>query len=167
MAEQVNKTSILKELAASYAALEAILTPLDKKQYVIEGVIPGWSIKDVLAHMTSWHRRLVKWLDAAVHNAEPSLSGPDNVQEMDALNAQFYLENKSLPLDKVLADFHTSYQLIFDMIQTLPEEDLINPHRFAWSKGQPLWQAVAGDTYEHYHEHTKQIQDWLVNSERD
>jgi len=164
MTEQLNKTSILNEMNASYTTLEKALAPLDKTQYFIEGVIPGWSIKDILAHIASWHHRLLKWLEAAIRNEEPGISGPDNVQEMDALNAQFYQENTSLSLDEVLADFRTSYQHIFDLVQAMPEEDLLNPHRFAWSKGEPLWEAIAGDTYEHYREHVQQIHEWLVKS---
>jgi hypothetical protein len=162
MTEQVNKTSILNKLNTSYAALEEILVYMDKTQYLIEGVIPGWSIKDILAHITSWHYRLIKLLDAAVHNEEPAISGPANIEEMDALNAQFYQENKSLPLDKVLTDFRTSHEHIMDIVQAMPEEDLMSPHRFAWTKGSPLWQAIAGDTYEHYQEHKEQILEWLV-----
>lgn len=161
----MNKASVLKELRASYAALENILASLDEKYYLREGVIPGWSIKDILAHINSWHHRLLKVLEAALHNEEPSISGPANVEEMDKLNAQFYQENKSLPLNEVLANFHTSYQHIFDMVQAIPEEDLLDPHRFAWTQNGPLWQAIAGDTYEHYQEHLIQIQEWLAKSE--
>jgi hypothetical protein len=166
MPDQVDKTGVLKEMSTSYNALEEILASLDKTQYVTEGVIPGWSIKDMLAHIASWHHRLLRWLDAAVRNQEPTISGPDNIEEMDALNAQFYQENKARPLDEVLADFRTSYQRIMEIVQTMPEDDLISPHRFAWSQGQPLWQAIAGDTYEHYQEHIAQIQAWLVKSQQ-
>ena len=83
---------------------------------------------------------------------------------MDALNAQFYQENKSLPLDEVLSDFRTTYQQILNIVQAMPEEDLISPHRFAWSQGEPLWQSIAGDTYEHYQEHIEQIQQWLAST---
>jgi hypothetical protein len=41
------------------------------------------------------------------------------------------------------------------------EEDLIDPQRFTWAKGVPLWRYVAGDTYEHYLEHITLIQEWL------
>ena len=164
MTEQVDKTSILNEMSISYAALEEILTTLDKTQYFTEGVIPGWSIKDILAHIASWHHRLLMWLDAAVRNEEPTISGPDNVEEMDALNAQFYQENKSRPLDEVLADFLITHQQIMDIVQAMPEEDLMSTHRFAWSQGKPLWHLIAGDTYEHYREHIAQIQEWLAST---
>ena len=164
MSEPIDKTSILNEISISYAALEEILTTLDKTQYFTEGVIPGWSIKDILAHIASWHHRLLAWLDAAVRNQEPTLSGLDSVEEMDALNAQFYQENISRPLDEVLTDFRTTRQQIMDIVQAMPEEDLMSPHRFAWTKGEPLWQAIAGDTYEHYREHIAQIQEWLAST---
>src|SRR5205809_4394897 len=164
MPEQVDKTSILNEMSISYAALEEILTTLDKTQYFTEGVIPGWSIKDILAHIASWHHRLLAWLDAAVRNQEPTISGPDNVEEMNALNAQFYQENKSRPLDEVLADFLITHQQIMDIVQAMPEEDLMSTHRFAWSQGKPLWHLIAGDTYEHYREHIAQIQEWLAST---
>ena len=166
MTEQVDKISIIKEMDTSYAAFEEILTSLDKTQYFIEGVIPGWSIKDILAHIASWHHRLLMWLDAAIRNQEPTISGPESVEEMDAINAQFYQENKSRPLDEVLADFRTTHQQIFNIVQAMPENDLISPHRFAWSQGKPLWHLIAGDTFEHYQEHLAQIQEWLFQSEQ-
>jgi hypothetical protein len=164
MAEQIDKARILNEMRINYAALEEILAPLDKTQCTTEGVIPDWSIKDILAHIASWHHRLLTCLDAAIRNEEPTISGPDNVEEMDALNAQFYQENKSRPLDEVLNDFRTTHQQITDRIQAIHEKDLISPYRFPWSDGEPLWQLVAGDTYEHYQEHIAQIQKWLATT---
>src|SRR5690348_2860480 len=139
MSEQIDKASILNEMRTNYAALEEILAPLDKTQMTTKGVIDGWSIKDMLAHIASWHHRLLTWLDAAIQNVEPAISGPDSVEEMDALNAQFYQENKSQPLDEVLNEFRTTHQLIMDIIQAMCEEDLISSQRFAWTQGRPLW----------------------------
>ena len=164
MSEQIDKASILNEMRTNYAALEEILAPLEMTQMTTEGVIDGWSIKDMLAHIASWHHRLLTWLDAAIRNEEPVISGPDSVEEMDALNAQFYQENKSRPLDEMLTEFRTTHQQIMDIIQAMREEDLISPQRFAWTQGSPLWQLVAGDTYEHYQEHRKQIQEWLATT---
>src|SRR6266700_5007098 len=166
MTEQIDKTSILNEMRTNYAALEETLTPLDEAQLTTKGVIPDWSIKDVLAHIASWHHRLLTWLGAAIRNEEPTISGPDNVEDMDALNAQFYQENKSRPLDEVLADFLTTHQQIMDIVQAMPEDDLMSPQRFAWSQGKPLWHLIAGDTFEHYEEHLAQIQEWLVQSQQ-
>lgn len=164
MTEHIDKASVLKEMGTSYATLESLLASLDKTQYFIEGVIPGWSIKDILAHISSWHHRLYQLLDASLYNQEPAISGPDNIEELDALNAQFYIENKTLPLDDVLVDFRNTYQHILSIVQAMPEEDLLNPQRFSWTRGEPLWKSIAGDTYEHYQEHILQIQQWLATT---
>ena len=164
MAEQIDKATILNETHTNYASLEEILTSLDESQLTKKGVIPDWSIKDILAHIAAWHHRLLTWLDAATRNEEPTISGPDSVEEMDALNAQFYQENKSRSLNEVLTDFRTTYLQITHKIQAMHKEDLISPHRFVWSQGRPLWQLVAGDTYEHYQEHMAQIQEWLATT---
>jgi hypothetical protein len=94
MPEQMDKPGVINEMSTSYNVLEEILAPLDKTQFVTEGVIPGWSIKDMLAHIASWHHRLLRWLDAAVHNQEPTISGPDNVEEMDASMHNFIRRTK-------------------------------------------------------------------------
>ncbi len=164
MANQVDKASILDELRTKYVALEAILAPLDETQMTKTGVIGDWSIKDILAHITAWQDRLLAWLHAARHNEEPTISGPDSEEEMDRLNEQFYKENRSRPLADVLGDFRSSYLQIVEAVQAMPEEDLIDPHRFAWLNGDSLRQLVAGDTYDHYEEHRQQIEEWLARS---
>ncbi len=164
MANQVDKASILDELRSKYAALEGILAPLDEAQMTTPGVIGDWSIKDILAHMSAWQHRLLAWLYAARHNEDPTISGPDSVEEMDRLNEQFYKENKSRPLADVLGDFRSSYLQIVEAVQAMREEDLIDPQRFAWLSGDSLRQLVAGDTFEHYQEHQQQIEAWLARS---
>ncbi len=164
MTEQMDKDQILEEMHTNYAALEEILAPLDDTRMTTEGIIANWSIKDILAHIAAWHHRLLTWLHAAIRNEEPTISGPDSVEEMDALNLQFYEENKSRPLDEVLTDFRTTYLQITDIVQAMPEDNLTNPQRFSWAQGRPLLLLVAGDTYEHYQEHIKQIQEWLAQS---
>jgi hypothetical protein len=167
MAEQMDKAKILDEMRTKYAALEGILAPLEETQMTKEGVNGDWSIKDVLAHITAWHLRLLDRLHAATWNEEPTLTGVVTDEEVDRLNEQFYKENKSRPLNDVLKDFRTTYLQIADVVQAMNEEDLIGPQRFAWMKGNPLYYLVAGDTYEHYEEHSKPIREWLVNPKQD
>ncbi len=167
MAEQMDKAKILDGMRTKYAALEDILAPLDEPQMTTEGVNGDWSIKDVLAHISAWHLRLLDRLHAATWNEEPTLSGVVTDEEVARLNEQFYKENKSRPLHDVLTDFRTTYLQIVDVVQAMNEEDLIDPHRFAWMRGNPLWYIIAGDTYEHYQEHTATIQQWLGKTKQD
>ena len=164
MAEQIDKASILDQMRTKYAMLEEILTPLDNVQMTTAGVNGDWSIKDVLAHMTAWHYRLLNILHAAGRNEEPAISGPASDEEVDRLNEHFYQENKLRSLDEVLNDFRSSYLQIVEEVHALNEEDLLDPQRFAWMGGVPLWRVLAGDTYDHYEEHSPSIQAWLAKS---
>jgi hypothetical protein len=64
-------------------------------------------------------------------------------------------------LERVLADFHRSYESALARVEALTEEDLVDPQRFAWRKGDPLWHMVAANMWEHYQEHRESIEKWL------
>jgi len=161
MTEQMNKTKLLDEMHNGYTAFENLLAPLSEAEMTIAGVNGEWSIKDILAHLAAWQKRTLNRLDAAVRNEKPSIPGLTSDEEMHRLNDQFYQENKARPLNDVLTDFRTTYSQILDVVQAAPEEILLDSQRVAWLDGNALWELVAGNTYEHYQEHTESIQQWL------
>lgn len=167
----MDKAQLLAEMNSGYTALETVLAPLDQQQMTTPGVTGDWSIKDILAHLAVWQNYLVIRLQAAARNEVPAIQGilsdEDGGSAIDRLNAGFYEENKSRPLDDVMADFRKTYRQIEDGVQALKGEDLFEPKRFAWLKGNALWELVAGDTYEHYQEHIASIQGWLNKSGQD
>lgn len=162
MSEQMNKAGVLDAMRTAYATLEKTLAPLDEAQMTTPGVNEAWSIKDIIAHITTWQYVLLDRLHAAMQGVTPTSYGSELTDEdIDNLNEQFYQQSKSRPLAAVLADFRTTYTQIEEAVQSMSEEDLTGPRRFAWAKGVPLWRYVAGDTYEHYLEHITSIQQWL------
>ena len=168
MEEHMNKTTLLDNMQRGYAALEAILTPLNEDQVTTAGVNGDWSIKDILAHIATWQRILVERLQAANRGEKPTtlLDPYVNEAEIDRLNAQFYEESKGRPFAQVLADFRTSYRQIVEIVQTISDEELNDPQRFAWMRGEPLWRVIPGDTYAHYSEHIGSIQEWLARTRK-
>ena len=170
MAARMDKSKLLHEMSNGYTALENSLAPLNQAQMTTPGVNGDWSIKDILAHLNAWQDYLVMRLQAAARNEVPAIQGvlsdEDDGNAVDRLNARFYEENKSRSLDEVLAGCRTTYRQIVEAVQGLSEEDLFEPKRFAWMKGNALWELVPGNTYEHYQEHIGSIQEWL-NKSRD
>jgi hypothetical protein len=49
-------------------------------------------------------------------------------------------------------------------VKAMTDEDLTDPHRFAWTDGKPLWQFIASETYEHILEHIGAISRWLAKT---
>ena len=168
LSEQMNKAGVLDAMRTGYAALEKTLVPLDEARMTTPGVNGTWSIKDNIAHIVTWQRVLLDRLHAAARGVTPTSYGSDLTgEDIDKLNEQFYQQSKSRPLADVLADLRTTYAQIEDAVQSMSEEDLTDPQRFAWAKGVPLWRYVAGDTYEHYLEHITSIQQWLSRTGQD
>ena len=62
MDEEITKTEILVLIRSERESLEVMLEPLSDEQMIQPGVENTWSIKDILAHITDWERRMVQWI---------------------------------------------------------------------------------------------------------
>jgi hypothetical protein len=162
MADTMTKIRILELIRSERDALEQILAGLSEEQMTQPEVENDWSVKDILAHITDWEKRMVQWVEQSLRDEVPQRPAPGLTwDDLDGLNEQIYLLNKDRALDQVLTDFHSSYLQSLRTVEALTEEDLIDPQRFAWRAGQPLWIMVAGNTWEHYKEHAEAIKNWL------
>jgi hypothetical protein len=160
----MDKATLLDKIRTRQAEFEALLATLNASQLTTPGVNGDWSIKDILAHLVSWQKRTLAYLDAAARQGKPDIEGISSDAEMDNLNARFYAGNKSRPLADVMTDFKNTYAQVVAAVEALSADDLIEPNRFTWLNGDPLWEQVAGNTYEHIDEHIGSIQAWLAAS---
>jgi hypothetical protein len=160
----MDKATLLDKIRTRQAEFEALLATLNTSQLTTPGVNGDWSIKDILAHLVSWQKRTLAYLDAAARQGKPDIECISSDAEMDNLNARFYAGNKSRPLADVMTDFKNTYAQVVAAVEALSADDLIEPNRFTWLNGDPLWEQVAGNTYEHIDEHIGSIQAWLAAS---
>jgi hypothetical protein len=163
MPDQVNKEQLLNDVRSKQAELEGILAQLSETQMTAPGVNEEWSLKDILAHLNSRQQRTLLNLHAAVHYEQPTVELIESEEAMNALNARFFENGKTLPLATVLADFRSLHRQMLEIVPTLSEEDLSDDQKFSWTGGEPLWYLVAGNTYGHIEEHLGDIQSWLAN----
>ena len=45
-------------------------------------------------------------------------------------------------------------------VEAFNDKDLEDPKRYPWLKERPLWQWIAGDSFEHEAEHAAQVRQW-------
>jgi hypothetical protein len=160
--EQMTKTKILEMIQSEQEALKRTLARLSAEQMTQPGVESNWSVKDILVHITDWERRMVQWIEASVRGEVPERPAPGMTwDDLDRLNEQTYMLNRDKPLGEVQAEFDRSYQRSLRAVEALSEADLIDPYRFEWREGDPLWHMVAANTWWHYKEHRETISDWL------
>ena len=158
----MTKSRLLEEIQIEHQRLEKTLAMVDKEQMLIPGVIDEWTVKDILAHITVWEQRMVRWLGEAM-SGEVAQMLPDGMtwDNLDEWNEQTYQEHRHRPLEQVLADYELSYPQALKAAKEVPEVDLIDPDRFDWREGDPLWVMVAANTFWHYTEHEESVRAWL------
>jgi hypothetical protein len=146
----MNKQQLLKRLEKSWAALEESYNGLSDSQMTESGVLDNWSVKDILAHVTTWEEESLKYLPLIVAGGRP----PRYTQYggIDAFNAQMTEQKRDLALSDVMRQLDEIHHRLIDYIQSVPEEHFTRETRFR--------RRLRLDSYSHYPEHARAIRDW-------
>ena len=155
--EYEGKIKLLINIRAEHDLLEESLACLTPEQMLLPGVDGEWSVKDVLAHISAWERRMLSWIDSHLRGESPDVPLPWDVERM---NAEAYAQVKDKPLAEVLEEFHQSYRDALALAKSLSEEQLKTIYTNTWPMA-PLWLGVAANTNWHYKEHRESIEAWL------
>lgn len=166
MEERMDKAKLMTLILATREKLETTLSRVHKDQLIIPGAVWEWSVKDLLVHISVWERRMTHWLEVTLRDEVPEMLPPGlRWDDLDQWNEQTYLEHRDTALENVLLEFKASFDEALATVEATSEEDLIDPHRFAWREGKPLWEMVAANMNWHYEEHEQSISTWLGESE--
>lgn len=133
----------------AHRRLVALLAPLSDEQMTQPGVTDSWSVKDHLAHLTWWGRRVITVLNGG---SDPLDAMPGDEKTEDEINANVYAANCDRPLADVRADFEATHQDMQRLIAAVPDET------FAKREG---W--ISGNSDYHYEEHIGMFQAWLAS----
>jgi tetratricopeptide (TPR) repeat protein len=110
---------------------------LSEAERAIIGESDDWSPKDVMAHISVWNDRLADQLEAAARDETPASYG-----DFEHANLEIYEANK----DKTWEELHSFEAQVFKKLEAalvgLPEDALLDPARFAWTEGHPLFWRV-------------------------
>jgi hypothetical protein len=144
-------------LKTERARFDRQLSQMTEAELTARSAPEAWSIKDSLAHLVHWEQYMLERVRRAVDQGEAPQRMADEEEKRlieNAENAEVFEDNKDRPLADILHAMRRSYEQIVAQVEALPESDLIDPRRFAWLNGDPLWKYIANESYaEHYHEH--------------
>jgi hypothetical protein len=165
MKEPNTKQEILDLISSEWDALQALLQDFDSEKMIQPGVVGGWSMKDILAHITAWESLMIQWLEESLRGETPNRPSPGSSwDDLDSFNEQIYQENRNKTLDEVQQAFSEIHQHAVRTVESMEEKDLFDPDRFAWREGDPIWHLVAGNMWWHYKEHRKSIAEWRASA---
>lgn len=150
MPRRASKERLLRTLDTPWAALKESYAGLSDSRLTEPGATGGWSVKDILAHVTTWEGEALKYLPLIIAGGRP----PRYVTYggIDAFNAKMTEEKRGLSLADVLRQLDDTHGRLVDFVQRTPETQFTRATRFR--------RRLRLDTYGHYPEHTDAILKW-------
>jgi hypothetical protein len=147
----VDRRQLLERLDAAWAAFQASYAGLSAAELMAPGVVGAWSVRDVLAHVTTWEEEALTHLPVILEGGTPPrysvLHGG-----IDAFNARMTEAKSRLSLAEVLAQLDATHRRLVALVERAPEAQLARETRFR--------RRLRLDTYAHYPKHAEAIRQW-------
>ena len=158
----MNKSQVLAEMQAARDEFDALLEQVSDERMLEPALDGGRSVKDILSHLAAWERRCARWLEVSLRGEVPERPEPGVPwAQMDELNERDFLAAQADTLQEAWDKYRRLYLELFDLVNSMPEEDFGENHRFSWWQGEPISAVIAANSFEHYREHAEQIRAWL------
>ena len=132
------------ELGESYAGLSE--TEMNRP-----GVAGEWSVKDVIAHVTTWEEESLKHLPQILAGGRPPRYSV-TYGGIDAFNAQMAERKRGLSLAEVLRQRNETHRRLVEFIQGTHEREFVRETRCR--------RRLRFDTYGHYVRHAEAVNRW-------
>ena len=161
----VKKSDVLDRLQTRQETWEALLDEIGPARMEQPGVNGAWSMKDIVAHLTTWNHRLVDRFQAAQRGQpEPPPPWPAPLQTDDDINAWIFESNRGRSLRDVLDETQQVYQRLRAVIEALPADvriERIEPaYDLVWVGAERF---PVGEFFDHFYEdHEPDVRAWLA-----
>ncbi len=151
----MTREQLLRKIEKAWAALQASYAGLGETEMTRPGVTGDWSVKDILAHVTTWEEEALRGLPVIERGERPQrysvLYGG-----IDAFNEQMTEEKRPLSLQQVMADLAATHERLLELVRRAPEELIASDTRYR--------RRLRLDTYGHYPIHEEAIRQWRALS---
>jgi hypothetical protein len=143
--EQSSLATFLQAEKVGWEELEGLVESLSSEQAETSGYVPGWSVKDFLAHLAGW----LAEAGLALEQIKTGTFTPNDVV-VDARNDTFVEANRDQPLSVVLFELQATRRRLLHHLHGLTE---IPPAAEASLR-------KAGP--QHYAEHLPRLREWVA-----
>ena len=155
----LSKQELLSHIRSERARLTEMLARFDNAKLHAATRDDGWTPKDVLAHLTTWEQRLLRWVERWRETGDPGRPEIGVTWDgFDELNDKDHLATKETTLPDVRKASAKSYDAVIRTLDAMTDEELaVVPE----TPDGPSWSWIIGaNTNRHYVEHRKEMEAW-------
>jgi hypothetical protein len=128
--------------AESWTAFEAALVRIPRDRWEDDGILPGWSVKDLLWHMAGWLQKCARNLERFSRGEEEAASE----QTVDERNEELAAQARGMTVDAVYRGLVSARDLVLQEWRALPNVD------------DRAVEELADETYDHFDEHRADLE---------
>jgi len=153
-----DRNFLLHRMDETRSKIEELLLEIDPHKEIY----PGWTIRDLLAHMTGWDDATIDSLRAHAVGRPLSISA---IRSLDEYNALTVSSRRDLDYAHVLKEWRLTRQVLRTIIEQLPEAKFFSPIIVPWGEKATVTNLV--DMFrDHEEEHIRDILSWLKHPDR-
>ena len=145
------RRQLLDRLAVQWRAFKSSYAGLSETELRVPGVTGAWSVRDIIAHVTTWDEEAVVHLPSILEGRRPPRYSV-TYGGIDAFNARMTEKKKGLSLPEVLRQLDEVHGRVVAIVERAPDEALAAETRFR--------RRLRLDTYGHYPKHAAAIRRW-------
>ena len=145
------RQQLLKRLDKAWCLFKESYAGLSDSELLEPHVTGAWSVRDIIAHVTTWEEEALKHLPRVLIGKRPP---PYSVAYggIDAFNARTTEQKKDLSLREVFRHQEDVHSRLLKLVESVPEDQLGGDTRFR--------HRLRLDTYGHYPKHASAIKEW-------
>ncbi|MPZ19781.1 MAG: ClbS/DfsB family four-helix bundle protein [Luteitalea sp.] len=147
----MERRQLLQRLDKAWLAFKASYAGLSDAQLMEPGVAGAWSVRDIIAHVTTWEEEALEHLPSILEGRRPPRYSV-TYGGIDTFNALMTKKKAGLSLPEVFRQQEEIHRRVVALIEHAPEDQLIVETRFR--------RRLRLDTYSHYPKHAGAIRRW-------
>lgn len=152
----MTRRRILERLDAAWQAFTSSYAGMSNVELLEPGVTGTWSVRDIIAHVTTWEEEALTHLPHVHAGRRPPMYSV-RYGGIAGFNAFATERKKRLTLAEVFAEQEATHQRLLQYLESVPEDLFTSGTRFR--------HRLRLDTYSHYPKHAEAIRRWRLSRE--
>lgn len=147
----MDRAQLLTRLDKAWRTFQDSYGGLSDSQLMKPGITGNWSVRDILAHVTTWEQEALKHLPTILRGGRPPKYSVTH-GGINAFNAHMAEQKRGLTLAQVQRELDETHRRLLAFIETVAEEQIRCETPFRYR--------LRLDTYSHYPKHADAIRRW-------
>jgi Mycothiol maleylpyruvate isomerase N-terminal domain. len=148
-----DQKKLLQLMEETHTKMESVLPQVDSNKEIY----PGWTIREVLAHVTGWDEATIEALHAHIEGRPLSIQ---NIPDIDEYNEMSVFSRAELDNEQVLKEWRSNRQVLRTIIEEKTVDKFSLPVNVPWG-GNSTIMTMMEMFCEHEAKHTRDVQKWL------